>query len=312
MSRVVAPILLIIFNRPETTEFVFEAIRAVKPPKLYISADAPRPNNEEDIKNCERARSVVKKIDWECDVKYRFLEENLGCGWGPSSAITWAFENEDRLIILEDDCVPSIPFFNYCNYLLEKFVHDTRVWVISGRSHQVNSSFFVNQDYLFTHYGHSWGWATWKRCWEHFDIEMKDFPDFYNTGGAKNILSSSREGKFYNKLYHRLYHDKQLHTHVWDFQFGYAVLKNGGLSIVPAKNLIENIGVLGTHSSSWSKLNLMKADQNFQIKREPKFIMINKQYESLHFQLHIKKVYKKSSLLIRFIKKILKIRHSGH
>lgn len=111
--QIEAPVLLVIFNRPDTTEKVFAAIRSAKPKKLYISADGPRAGNKDDIINCAATREIVKIVDWDCDVQYRFLEHNLGCGPGPSTAISWAFEREDRLIILEDDCVPSKSFFDF-------------------------------------------------------------------------------------------------------------------------------------------------------------------------------------------------------
>lgn len=302
-----SPILLIIFNRPDTTQQVFDAISRSKPPKLYISSDGPREGNENDKINCNRAREIVKKVDWECDVHYRFLEKNLGCGWGPASAISWAFENEDRLIILEDDCVPSLSFFPFCDYLLEKFKNDTRIWLISGRSHQTGSQYFKNQDYIFSHYGHSWGWATWKRCWQNFDMEMKDLQMFLATGGAINVLSTSKEGKLLNKKYARLCSDKKLSTHVWDFQFGYSIIKNGGLSIVPAKNLIKNIGCVGTHTNSRNEYTDMKAAENFRIDKEPQFVTINRGYEVMHFNNHIRKVFGITPLYKRIIIKILNI-----
>lgn len=301
-----APVLLIVFNRPDTTTKVFEAIRKAKPRKLYVSADAPRPGNESDKVNCEQVCGIVKKVDWDCDVHYRFVDKNLGCGYGPASAISWAFENEDRLIILEDDCVPSMPFFPYCCQMLEKYLNDTRIWLISGRSHQANSRFFDEQDYIFSHYGHSWGWATWKRCWTHFDMFMTDFPEFIKMGGALNTLSSRKEGYLYNKKYSKLFVDKNLHTHVWDFQFGYTILKNGGLCIVPAKNLIENIGYIGTHSTSINEFTAMKAEEDFQLKRHPKFVIINKEYEALHFNSHILKIMGDITLMQRIMRKVKK------
>ena len=68
-----APVLLIVFNRPDTTKQVLENIRRAKPKKLYVSADAPRPNNGDDFVNCKKAREIVKQVDWDCEVQYRFL-----------------------------------------------------------------------------------------------------------------------------------------------------------------------------------------------------------------------------------------------
>lgn len=302
-----APVLLITFNRPDNTRKVFEKIKQAKIKTLYFFNDAPRVGNKEDIVARTAIKELATEVDWDCDLYINFQEKNLGCGCGPATAISWGFENEEFLIILEDDCVPSLPFFDFCNYCLEKYKEDTRLWLISGRSHQQGSKFFKVQDYIFTHYGHSWGWATWKRCWNYFDMNMKDLPQFLDMGGALNVLFSKKEGDLYNNVYKKLYNDKKIHTHAWDYQFGFVILKNAGLCIVPAKNLIENIGYVGTHSIGKNKTHKLKASDNFKIEKEPSFIIANKEYEQLHFDTHIKKIMGTASIYKRVINKCLKI-----
>ena len=299
-----SPVLLITFNRPEYTKKVFEKIRDAKVKKLYFFNDGPREDNENDHAARRELFKLLDSIDWECDVHKNFQEKNLGADWGPSAAITWAFQDEERLIVLEDDCVPSLPFFHFSNHCLEKYKDDTRIWLISGRSHQQGSRFYKNQDYIFTHYGHTNGWATWKRCWNHFDMEMKNFPEFMEAGGALNVLASRAEGLFLNKTYQRVYDQNH---HPWDFSFGFAIMKNGGLSIVPAKNLIQNVGIIGLHSNAKSFVHELQAASDFTFLREPQFLMVNHEYEQLHFNTHIKKIMGKRPLHKRIINKCLKI-----
>jgi hypothetical protein len=302
-----APVLLITFNRPDNTRKVYERIKQARVKNLYIANDAPRKDNIEDLKAREEIKKIIKEINWDCELHTLFQEKNLGCGWGPATAITWAFENENRLIILEDDCVPSLSFFSFCNQMLERYAYDNRIWLISGRSHQPDFYYFKEHDYLFTHYGHSWGWATWKRCWDHFNMNMIDFPEFIEMGGAINVLSTRKEGRLYNKIYKKLFNDKNLHTHAWDFQFGFSILKNSGLSIVPAKNLIENIGYIGTHSKKINKFTSMKAVEKFVVQKHPKFILVNNEYEKLHFNKHIKKIFASKTILSKIKNKGLKL-----
>src|SRR5271165_4955640 len=87
-------VLFVIFNRPDTTQKVFDRIKAAKPSRLYIAADAPRPGFPEDELLCRQARSIVGTVDWYCDVKTLFQEENVGCRDGVSSAVTWFFTYE--------------------------------------------------------------------------------------------------------------------------------------------------------------------------------------------------------------------------
>jgi len=299
-----APVLLMTFNRPEYTKKVFEKIRDAKVKKLYFFNDGPRKDNENDRAARRELIKLLDSIDWECDVHKNFQEKNLGAGWGPSAAITWAFQGEERMIILEDDCVPSLPFFDYCNHCLDKYKDDTRIWLISGRSHQQGSKFFKAQDYIFSHYGHTWGWATWKRCWNHFDLDMKNWSAFYQNGGFSNVFYSKEEVKIYNQHYLKL---NKLPINSWDARFGFAVLSNGGLSVVPAKNLIENIGYVGAHSIGKQKVHTLKASDNFKVEKEPLFVLLNKEYEQLHFNTHIKKIMGTASLYKRIINKVLKI-----
>src|SRR5882762_10017668 len=128
------PVLFLIFNRPETTRRVMEAIRKIRPKKLYIAADGPRPDREDDVDKCREVREIASVIDWDCDVTKLFRKENLGCGKGPSSAITWFFEHETEGIILEDDCLPSPSFFSFCAELLERYRYDTRIMEIGGNN----------------------------------------------------------------------------------------------------------------------------------------------------------------------------------
>ena len=301
-----APVLLIIFNRPDTTEQVFEVIRRAKPKKIYVSSDGPRPGNSNDSANCKKAREIVKKVDWDCEVQYRFLEQNIGCGYGVSTAISWAFENEDRLIILEDDCVPSLPFFRFCNYCLEKYKEDSRVWIINGRSDHHGHLVFKDSDYVFSRYAHSGGLAMWKRTWDHFDMSMKLWPKFYAEGGFCNTLLSLKEGRGFNKLYEKFYQDK-LKKPCWDFPFCYTLMSNGALAITPGKNLIRNIGYFGLHSNGPTKLHSLRAAEDYTFDKEPSFVLPNRAYELYHFKHHVQRAMGKQPLYKRVILKGLKI-----
>src|SRR5262245_55441705 len=100
------PILLLVFNRPETTSRVFQAIRAVRPNKLYVAADGPRSDRAGEAERCVEVRRIATAVDWPCEMRTLFREENLGCRRAVSGAITWFFEQEEAGIILEDDCLP--------------------------------------------------------------------------------------------------------------------------------------------------------------------------------------------------------------
>jgi len=300
-----APVLLIVFNRPDTTQIVFDAIRRAKPKKLYVSADAPRIGNENDRENCRKTREIVKNVDWDCEVYYQFHEENLGCGLGPVSAISWVFQKEDRAIILEDDCVPALSFFPYCNELLERYKDDNRIWVISGNNYNEERK-VGDSSYFISRYGHSWGWATWRRAWNHFDHKMTLFEKFIEQNQIYNAFSDKKQAKFFLKKYTRLYSNPSVLSHIWDFQFGFAVISNGGLSIVPAKNLVSNIGYIGTHSVAKTPFHGRPVDENYKIAKHPDFILPCSFFDEYHFRKHWMKMGK-MSIFRRIVRKIVKV-----
>ena len=278
------PVLLIAYNRPDTARQVLERIREACPSRFYFAVDGPK--DAVGGGKISETREIVKLVDWPCEVHTLFRQENRGCGFGPAEAITWAFENEDRLVVLEDDCVPSVSFFNFCEQMLDKYADDERVSIISGRSHHEQADCFEGQDYIFSHYAHTWGWATWKRVWRDFDIYMRDFPQWISWGGANNIFNSTKEAKFYNKWFSDIYRNiDQEVSHSWDAQWMYAFLKNGALGIVPCYNLIHCIGVgNGTHNGTEPLTATKEMPREL---RHPQFVVPNANYELLHYLNHI-------------------------
>lgn len=282
-------VLLIAFNRPDCAQAVFDVIKRIKPAKFYLAVDGSRKNVVGEEFLTQQCRDIVKQVDWDCEVHTLFREYNVGCGLGPSEAISWAFSTTDKLIILEDDCLPSLSFFTFCHNLLDKYEHDRRVWIISGLSIHPCTKFFGEYDYLFSHYAHTWGWATWKDRWAEFDICMKDVPEFLDYNGPENILYSRSAAKRLRKKLLSTYQniDKEI-THSWDTQWDYVRLKNNSCDIVPKKNLIKNVGNSnGTHVSQGGLgSNLALSDFTDEINHPP-FVICNRPYDKFHYKVHI-------------------------
>lgn len=237
------PILFLVFNRPETTAKVFEAIRKARPPQLFVAADGPRLNRAEEVERCVEVRKIATAVDWPCEVKTLFRESNLGCRVAVSSAIDWFFENVEEGIILEDDCLPHSDFFRFSQELLAHYRDDERVMHIGG------SNFLLDQkresaSYYFSGYAHIWGWASWRRAWKYYDVELEKL----DKEVLKENLHSPRAVKRWLEILTKVKsHAPGFDT--WDFQWNYALWVNNGLSVVPRSNLISNIGFdSGTHN----------------------------------------------------------------
>lgn len=242
------PVLLVTFNRLDYTKEVFASIATYKPKKLYIASDGPRPDKEGEKEKVEDVRQyLMSHITWNCDVKTRFLETNSGgCGLGVSGAVTWFFENEENGIILEDDCVASISFFDFCEKMLDKYKDDKDVYSIVG----YNPAGVMNSlyDYEFASISHCWGWATWKDRWQCFKFKFE--PEEIKI--AENFSSRLEIQEYWKNIF-KIMND----VNIWDYQWNFCIAKHKGLTIYPVKNLISNIGEVGVHYTDGAKeLNL--------------------------------------------------------
>jgi len=198
------PVIFVIFNRPETTERVFETIREAKPKKLLVIADAPRATHPDDIERCAAARAIINRVDWECEVLTNYADVNLGIGKRPATGFDWAFTLVEEAIILEDDCLPHPTFFRYCEELLDRYRHDLRIMSISGQNVQFGQS-RTPYSYYFSRYHHIWGWATWRRAWQHFDIEMKLWPEAKQQNLLAGILDTPKAFKSWTHTFQQTY-----------------------------------------------------------------------------------------------------------
>lgn len=233
------PVLLIIFNRFDTTKQVIAKLREAAVPKLYVYCDGPRKTKVGEAEQLKEVQEkVVKAIDWPCELVCNFREENEGPRLAIGHAVSWFFETEEQGIILEHDCVPHISFFNFCETLLKHYEHDERVMHISGDNFQFGR-WRGDGSYYFSKITHIWGWATWKRAWKFYDADLKNFNEFENQNLLKRIFNHQRTINYWQHILSETYQNK---IQTWDYQWSYAVWLQNGLAILPNVNLVSNIG----------------------------------------------------------------------
>lgn len=237
------PVLLVGFNRPHATSQVVSILREVKPSRLYVACDGPRPNRSGDVERCHAVRQLFSSVscgglvDWPCELFTLFHEKNLGCLAGPVAALDWFFEKEEEGIILEDDILPDLSFFPYCQELLSRFRDDSRVGSISannllGRGPKDGSS------YRFSIYTHSWGWATWRRAWTMYDRDLSGWPAFRSAGWLEQLGGKSFARTW--KIWIDQVASNQLDA--WDVIWQMSGWQQGFLTVIPEVELANNIG----------------------------------------------------------------------
>jgi len=232
------PVAFMVFNRPDTTARVFEAIRQAKPTKLLVIADGPRTDRLGEAEKCQQVRDICDRVDWECEVLKNYSDLNLGCKKRVSSGLDWVFREVEEAIVLEDDCLPDQSFFPFCQELLEKYRHDQRITFIGGSIFQLGRK-RSEYSYYFSRYNHVWGWASWRRAWQYYDAEMTMWEEIRNGEWLKFILQEPKAIKSWTKIFQDTY-DHKIDT--WDFQVNFAFWIQNGLSVIPNVNLISNIG----------------------------------------------------------------------
>jgi hypothetical protein len=237
-SQLHTPILFLIFNRPDTTAKVFERIREIKPKKLFVSADGPRANKPGEAERCEQTRKIIEGVDWECEVHRNFSNENLGCKKGVVKGINWFFENVEEGIIIEDDCILEDSFFTFTEEMLSRYKNDERIMHIGAANFQDGKK-RGDASYYFSKFCHVWGWATWRRAWKHYDVQIKSFGKFKEENKIAKILPDEKMQAHWMKLFQTVY-DNALDT--WDFQWVYTVWEQNAMSIIPNVNFVSNIG----------------------------------------------------------------------
>ncbi|MDR0206635.1 MAG: hypothetical protein LBI45_05205 [Bacteroidales bacterium] len=230
------PILLILYNRVEETHNLFQIIRKLKPEKLYVAADGAKGASPTDYQNCLKTRSVIMP-EWKCETKYLFHDEHIGKSKNVYRAISWLFEQEEEGIVLFDDTLPNLDFFHYCEELLHKYRDVPKIMHI-GANYLERKRKYQKNSYHFTSYSFIWGFATWKRAWRNFSLEIKGDPE-----NTFKVIDKFVQNPIEKIFCHRIYNVLRKHNlDYWEYQYNYHIWRNNGLCISPNVNLVTNVG----------------------------------------------------------------------
>ena len=253
MDSLSTPVVFSVFNRPATTSRVFARIRELRPSKLLIVADGPRPDRPGEAELCAEVRRIVTSIDWPCELLTNFSETNLGCHPRIVSGYDWAFSLVEEAILLEDDTLPDPSFFHFCSELLEKYRDDFRIASITGTNYVHRGRPVVPDSYTFSLLGSLWGWATWRSRWESYDRSLENWQVLRARGAVLQILGDRRAARWWTRIFDQCYERGE--RAAWDYRWTYTNLFQHRFSVVPRINLVENIGFgeAATHTKSVDK-----------------------------------------------------------
>ena len=276
-----APVLFLFFNRPDTARKVFAAIREARPERLFLAADGPRELQPSEAELCQRTRECVEAlIDWPCEVQRLYREHNLGCRVAVSSAIDWFFSHVEAGIILEDDTLPDSSFFRFAEVLLERYRNKPEVMHISGNNYQ-GGRIRGNGSYYASQFAHSWGWATWRRAWARYKVDISGFERDWDNLSAGLGFSKDRAAWWFKSLEG----GANFEINTWDFQWHYAIMKQRGMCLLPQVHLVRNIGIgsdaTHTHSHTNTTLTPCRSLKNI---KHPPHLRINPDWDEFDFR----------------------------
>jgi len=234
MWQLTKPIALFIFNRSETVRRVFEVIEQVKPPKLLVVADGPRAGNPDDVAGCQSARAVTEMVNWDCTLLVNYSETNLGCKQRVSSGLDWVFNEVEEAIILEDDCLPHLSFFRFCDQLLSEFRQNENVLHISGTNPLPQIDW--PESIIASRLVPIWGWATWRRAWRYYTDQQNLWPT------CRDHCNLDYFGEFESRVQADIDHYFGVVHDMWSGEWALSCLRNNAVSLIPKTNLVQNIG----------------------------------------------------------------------
>lgn len=233
------PVALLVYNRPEATERVFNRIATVRPRRLLVIADGPK--DAADAAKCDRVRSLVEDAPWDCDVERNYADSNMGCRERVVSGLNWVFDGSDTAIVLEDDCLPDSSFFRFCDDLLAFYADNPRIGHISG-SNLAQASGTASggrNSYYFSRYSTIWGWATWRRAWRLYDADLGMWPEVRSSGGHYDLFRTAAEAEYWAWYWDAV---KARDIDTWDVQWLFCMRVSNSLAAIPNVNLVTNIG----------------------------------------------------------------------
>ena len=239
------PIAIFTFKRIEKTLEVLDRIAQVKPIKIYIISDNGR--NDDEIKAVQELRQKIEnRIDWKCEVVKKYAETNIGVYENIGNGAKWVLGQEESAIFLEDDNLPEITFFRYCQEMLTLYKNDTRVLWVCGTNYLKKHEPQDGSSYVFTKHMLPCGWASWGHKFNKFyDGNLELWQDEYlnkrvRFENADKNLQNQNISNWDQELQQL---QKGLKPTSWDYQMSFTMRVHGLYAIVPKYNQIKNIGV---------------------------------------------------------------------
>lgn len=291
------PVALFTFNRPNHLLRVLRALQKNQIEILYIFSDGY--DGKENEAKVQAVREIISNIDW-CRTKVKLSDNNRGLADSIIDGVQTVFSDHQRIIVLEDDCVPSCNFVSFMERFLDHYAHNAQVMNINGYAPDVQIPRNFSDDIYFTHRSSSWGWATWKSAWENFEREPMTYNELVKNETRIRSITDKAGIDLFPMMKSQLAGD----IDSWSIWWSYAIAANGGLCLNPVSSKIKNIGNdgSGTHTGDTDHYDVGLDDtpvSNLAVPTQPFVnVKLNKRYNN--------EIIAKRSLIFRIVSKVLR------
>ncbi|MBW9203462.1 glycosyltransferase [Bacteroidales bacterium SW292] len=238
-----APILLFVYNRPAHTRRLVESLlrnAEAAGSSLFIYSDAPR---DESVRPAvDEVRRYVRSIRGFDRVEVVERTENWGLARSIIDGVSTALQRFDRVIVLEDDLVLSPYFLRFMNEALETYKDEPRVGHIQACDFTQAPSL---PDTFLIKWTGSWGWATWRRAWKHFNPDGQALLDELERRRLTHTFDF--DGAYrYTRMLRRQVEGK---NNSWAIRWNASLFLADILSLNVGRSLVQNTGFdgSGTH-----------------------------------------------------------------
>ena len=251
-------IALFVYNRPEHTREMLKGLQKNNISKLYIFSDGIKDIKDKD--SVEKVRNLIDSIDW-CETEIIKGERNKGLADSIVHGVNYVLERHTRIIVLEDDCVPTDDFIVFMEKCFDKYKNNEKVMNVSGYSLPINIPNDYPYDIYFSYRASSWGWGTWRRAWKYFDRNKSILAEIEKSPNLRKKINRAGED-----LIPMLKNQINGKLDSWAVFWAINIIKNDGVCVNPVKSRIKNIGHDGTgihcgHNNRY-EIKIIKEDIN--------------------------------------------------
>jgi hypothetical protein len=230
-------LLVIAYLRPESLKTILETAHTAGIKRYFISIDFPRESTPEKLKLSSQVLTVANDFQKTSGtiVNITRRSKNIGCTPSVLSSCDWAFTLSENLIVLEDDCIPNVDFFNYCKESFSNISVDPNIWLACGT--QLAPAELINDSWLLSRYPLTWGWCTTSNKWAMIRDALYEPKDELT---QKNSVGLS----FFERRYWNAGAQRALSgiADAWDTPLVQQMLRNNALAILPKYSLVSNVG----------------------------------------------------------------------